>query len=37
MAQEEDQGTVELNNKWRLFVELVQIVWAEGEIPQQMG
>ena len=37
MIEEEEQGKAGLGNKWRLFIELVQIVWAEGEIPQQMG
>ena len=37
MKEEEEHDKAGLGNKWCLFVERVQIVWAEGEIPQQMG
>ena len=40
MEREEEQGTAghgNIGNNWQLFVELIQIVWAEGEIPQQMA
>ena len=37
MTEEEDHGKIGKGNNWRLFVELIQIVWAEGEIPQQMA
>jgi len=36
MIEEETEGTEGKYNKWRLFDELIQIIWAEGEIPQQM-
>ena len=37
MTEEEDHDKVGMgNNRW-IFVELIQIVWAEGEIPQQMA
>ena len=32
----ETKGTEGKGNKGLLFVKLIQIVWAEGEIPQQM-
>jgi hypothetical protein len=37
MIVEEEDGKDGLGDKWRLFVELIQIVSAEGEIPQQMA
>ena len=37
MIVEEEDGKEGLGDKWRLFIELIQIVWAEGEIPQQMA
>ena len=37
MIEEEGAGKAGLENKRHLFVERVQIIWAKGEIPQQMG
>jgi len=33
---EEEKGTVGLRDKWRVFLDLVQTIWEEGEVPQQM-
>ena len=38
MLMEEEKGIERLgDNKRQLFVELIQIIWAEGKFPQQMG
>jgi len=35
MVEEEEHGKAGLGNKWRLFVELVQIVWARERSPNR--
>jgi hypothetical protein len=30
-------GNTELGSKWRIFLELIQVIWDWGEIPKQMS
>ena len=30
-------GNSELGSKWRIFLELIQVIWDWGEIPEQMS
>ncbi len=30
-------GNTELGSKWRIFLELIQVIWDRGEIPGQMS
>ena len=34
--EEEEQSDVGLGEKWRIFVKLMQAVWEQGSIPEQM-
>jgi hypothetical protein len=36
MIEEEEKGTENAGDIWRLFVRLIQIIWDKGEIPRQM-
>ena len=36
MIEEEEKGTENAGDLWRLFVRLIQIIWDKGEIPRQM-
>ena len=36
MIEEEEKGTENAGDVWRLFVRLIQIIWDKGEIPRQM-
>jgi hypothetical protein len=33
-GREADPGA---GHKWRIFVELIQVIWNQGEIPEQMS
>ncbi len=36
VCEEEEQSDVGLGEKWRIFVKLMQAVWEQGSIPEQM-
>ena len=36
MTDEEECGTVDAGDKWRLFVWLIQSIWEQGCLPRQM-
>ena len=36
MVQEEKEGTEGAGNNWNIFIRLIQAIWEQGEIPQQM-
>ncbi len=36
MVEEEKEGREGAGDKWKLFVKLIQAIWEQGCIPQQM-
>ena len=37
IAEEKEDGVEGTGDNWRLFVKLIQTIWIEGTIPQQMS
>ena len=36
MIEEEEEGKEDAGYEWKLFVELIQLIWEKGEVPPQM-
>ena len=36
MREEEEESDVGLGDKWRIFVRLMQAIWEQGCMPEQM-